>query len=48
MVRDPLVPTAQGPAGGLLDDGLFVIVPGEAADGVQAGKNVTEVAGLSP
>src|SRR5215475_3408903 len=38
MVRDPFVPAAQRSPGSVLDDGLFVVVSGEAADGVQAGE----------
>jgi len=38
MMRDPFVPAAQRLPGCVLDDGPFVIFPGESADGVQAGE----------
>lgn len=38
VVRHPLVPPVESPPGGLLDDGMLVIVPGEPPDRVQAGE----------
>src|SRR5260370_20926980 len=38
MVRHPLVPPAESSPGGFLDDGMLVIVSGEAPDRVQAGE----------
>jgi len=38
MVRDPLIPPAQHASGGLFHDGLLKVFAGEAADGIDAGK----------
>src|SRR2546429_4080808 len=38
VVGDALVPPGQCPPCGLLDDCQLVIVPGDVADGVQAGE----------
>src|SRR6516225_4966018 len=38
MVRDPVVPAAQRPAGGVLHHSLLVVLASEAADSIYAGE----------
>src|SRR5262249_5759760 len=38
MVRDPVIPTAQRPAGVVLHHSLLVVLAGEAADSIYAGE----------